>query len=258
MPEYVFVDESIHERLGFIVVALVAVSNLDVVARDIASALRKAGLKPGIDEAKWSAYVSRNPESASLRRTISQLVLEHSRVGIVVAATAERPALLPLVTDAVTRLAQQGQLGTVGTVVVDQGLADPQTDDLGLPSQWAIRTNQNSKAELGLQLADAAAGEMALVLRYQLGGIAKFHAPRGEGHDGEDHGNDPYWAVGNLERMEYRYNLFGTEVMEQFAAGKEPFRNCIDSGVFFSPGCPPDVRTATERAFGRLYLGCMA
>jgi hypothetical protein len=256
--QFLFADESVHPRLGFLVVALVAIGDVDTVNGLIGSALRHVGLEPGRDEAKWSTYVRDNPERAWLRRTISDLVKRHAQVGLIVASLDERSSLLSILDQAITTLVNDGQLPAAGVLVVDQGLTGGQTASFDSLSGWSFRLEQDSKQELGLQLADAAAGELALAMRYQLEDIKKFHEPRGEGHEGQAHNNDTYWAVGNLERMEYRYSLFGKDIMVQYVAGEEPFRECVDHGVFISSELPQVVQDAARRAFGRLYLGCMA
>jgi hypothetical protein len=89
--KYRYVDDSIHDSLGFIALAFVfSTHDLDAPVRD---ALAAAGLDPEREEFKSGVRMDRHPAMQATREKLVDMVRKHAYVGVVI---AHRHYIVPL------------------------------------------------------------------------------------------------------------------------------------------------------------------
>lgn len=85
---HLYVDESIHERGDFIVIAAVySKESLDDV---VAAALDQSGFVAGKDEFKSCLRMGNNDQARELRLKVQTILWEHCRVAYAICTVAER------------------------------------------------------------------------------------------------------------------------------------------------------------------------
>lgn len=160
---HLYVDESIHERGDFIVIA--AVYSKEPLDQLVAAALAACGFAAGRDEFKSCLSMNNNDQTRELRQNIQTILWEHCRVAYAICTVAERD----LIADHLYQLAGnlvwdppiQG-----GTIYFDEGIK-PATH--AAPAGWSAIYRCNSKAVGGIQVADCAAHTYGTILLDDLG-----------------------------------------------------------------------------------------
>ena len=104
-----YVDDSIHDSFGFIVLAFVFSSyDLDTPVR---AALAVAGLDPEREEFKSGVRMDRNPAMQAARAQLIAVIREHAHVGVVI---ARRHHIVPLGKQCLQALCQEADSHIVG------------------------------------------------------------------------------------------------------------------------------------------------
>ncbi len=98
MPCFYF-DESIQTNAQFIVGAYVYGPDAETA---VSSAIKRVGLRPGVDEFKSSARMSAHPEQVRLRDELFEVIRGY-RIAVLVAPFADRTNLGPLALEASIR-----------------------------------------------------------------------------------------------------------------------------------------------------------
>ena len=256
-----FVDESIHERQGFIVSAYVAAEpGMSAYAEAILVSL---GFQPGRDEFKSGARMHGNPVLQELRDRFIRLAADGGRgVGLVVSSSSHRADLGYDVLWGLTQLVERGQLEPERLAAYfDEGIfrsrsaANETASHFPRLQECVLNFEQDSKLVAGLQIADAVAGAASQILLEHLTGRSRS-VPLGE-DEGYPEGtrSDLGWVL----RMTLRYSLF-----------KGPWgdlsRDDLDEamtaplfgyGVFATENLGPNVREAVQRLFKSIWMGCI-
>ena len=244
MPPCIYVDESIHERFGFIVTAFFFADQS--VEEGIAEELRQHGLVPGVDEFKSSSVMQGQPELQKLRNNLKRLVTtSECQVGWLVSAAARRAKLGQEIITTLSNIGDSNKLDLSNTTTfVDQGIVQaPLKTGCG-----NVVFKQDSKKILGLQVADLLASLGSYVLLEEMNGPRKHVNP---------YDDDVEAPLGWTFKMQLRQNLWrnhpeftGDNFEEWFSA------QLLGFGVFRGDDLPDDVAKAVEDVFGSVYLGC--
>jgi len=174
---HLFVDESIHHGLGFIVTAFVfARTDVGPLVRD---SLASAGMMPGRDEFKSSEPMASNPAMRSLRERLLRIASDHTTIAALVTPSDTRPELGAAVIDALDVILRKNGMPLPLCAWFDQGMfrstgkASRLAASVASLATSALAFEQDSRAVLGLQLADAVAHLVAQVLREEVSGVKK-------------------------------------------------------------------------------------
>ena len=251
-----YFDESIHERGGFILGAFVAAGEcIDV---QIAEALDRHGLHPGLDEYKSSADMALNPDLDALREDLRHMVAQCD-LAVVVAPIDQRARLGAVALQALHQFLEANHLfGLPHAIYVDNGIKPPsaQHSELlslaGLHLGSTVHFGSDSRLVGGLQLADCAAHTGATVLLEEMGLISKDVA--GREADG--------WHAD--ERYPLGFQLWATMRKAFFNGGLPPeprgddfFVDVYPYGLYIAPETPKAIADPAMRRFGTAYLGCI-
>src|SRR5688572_17085109 len=87
----IFIDESIHDRGNFIVIA--AVFSADNLQGPVGDALLECGFDPTRDEYKSSMKMAGNPAAQRLRDRLED-ILRHCKVAVAICPVSERAAVV--------------------------------------------------------------------------------------------------------------------------------------------------------------------
>ncbi|MHC2317541.1 hypothetical protein ACVIHC_004587 [Bradyrhizobium diazoefficiens] len=253
---HIFVDDSIHDRDGFVLTA--AVIAHEDLAPSIAQLLIEAGLAPGIDEYKSHAPKVHDERSRHLRDRLGELLYTSgARIALAVTPRDHRSAAGTDMLALLARLKSEGALGSSqASVWLDDGLLTTMT--IGWlqdhPSHGLqIEAEHDSKRILGLQLADLVAHTAATIIRCELGSVSKL-VPAGpnSGYDPNDmHPLDfELWA-------RLRHNLAGKRATPSHPDGIIELTIFYAFGLAVSEHCSAEVKAATEKRLGTVYLGCI-
>jgi len=253
---YFYIDESIHERAGFILGSYVY-SQRDLTPY-VFQKLTTVGLTAGKDEFKSSAKMSADPTQRSLRENLKDL-LGNVKLGLVVVPTSERSSLGSEALKGLSKILHANAL-TAGPhqVYFDEGITFQDrlglVDQLGLTNMCEIHVDRDSRLVGGLQMADLAAHTMSTMLLETLGIISKTVKA------GPNSGYDPDLDIDLGFQMwaTLRYHFFTMDKIDLDADPIEGFT--LDTGsyaVHVAESCPEELRKAVQERFGRCYMGCI-
>jgi hypothetical protein len=245
----IFVDESIQHDLGYICVGFAyCKQSPDELVR---SAISQAGLVPGIDEYKSGARMVGAGARRMLREAISQIVLEHCKLGVYIGPTHERPALLSAVADTARSIVSRNRLPAPQPVYVDGGI-DSKLPSVADDSINLIR-NCDSKSVLGIQLADYVAYHCSYLLKCAMEGKSKTVLVEMPYHPKTDEEVELDW----LMRTELRRNFFVEYRDIERITGDDWFFKLSGYGAYFSQNLAGPVESAARQTFDSMYFGCV-
>ena len=241
----VFVDESIHDRGSFIVVA--AVCSKPDVQEQVVQGLLACGFDPSRDEFKSSMTMRDNSAARELRHRL-QLILRHCKIALAVCPIAERAILAAHLATLLSRVDLPPDT-PISAIYLDEGIKRTNAE---MPSGAVVTYGCDSRLVAGIQLADCAAHLAATMLLEELGIISKT-VPASTVYDGQDGEIELAWTLW----ASIRHALSGrTPVGEVDDYGfPEPLMNPF--GLFVSDRCSEAVKTAAERRLGTVWIGCI-
>ncbi len=243
----VFVDESISDEGGFILTALVVA--FDDVSDAVRAELRSAGYTPGTHEYKSSQSKAGNDASTKLRSGLQRVMFDRQcGLAIVVSDIKERDIIGKQALTLLANMCDRGDLGNQKVVVhFDEGISFG--SGRIATKALEIRPKCDSRAVLGIQLADMCAHMAATMLRCSMGLLQKL-VPAGE-----NSGYDPE------EKFPLEFELWAT--LRYSMAGSTPvkppaeFGEVEALGLLISEHCTPQVATAARKQFATVYMGCI-
>jgi hypothetical protein len=255
---YLYFDESIHVRAGFILGAFVhSASDMSPVVADI---LRECGLAPPEDEFKSRSRMDGNRTMQIVRTRLLQLA-RGTKVGIAVIPVAERPRLDVHALRALAALDHRNDRlsNSRHDVFFDAGIfrstknAYELRDQLKIGLQYNLHVEQDSRRVAGLQLADCIAHRAATMLLAQLGLVRKT-VRVGDGSDSDPERDVPlsFEVWHSLRSSFFHKNL---EVGED---GTKPPHGVVDTSValYIAEDTPAPLAEASHRSFDRMYVAC--
>jgi hypothetical protein len=271
-----YVDESIHDSCGFVATAFVFAE--EGFEKAVEGVLREAGLSPPSEEFKSSARMDSDSRMQIARSGLLGLAGSKTKVAVFFGAF-NRAAL------------GKHTLQALQSVVVRNGI-DPATlavycDEEIFPSEkevlrlhalfhflgeCTIYPREDSRKRLGIQVADAVAHSFGRILKEELTGNQKL-VDIGRPETGYEAGT--LAPLGWELLMTLRYGLL-TRPMVQ---GGKPYDPGVDPvvldpenddpvaygqhpvllgwGVQTAPEADDVLRQGVEKAFGRIWLGCI-
>ncbi len=253
---YLYFDESIRERGGFIVGALVPSDrDLSLTVRDL---WRSMGFDPNFFEYKSSRLKLGDPFGQQQRDALCEVV-QSSRLALTVCPLTDRAQLGTYCLALTIQLLETGLL-PVGahSLYIDQNIAIPQEERDSLAS-WGVISypNQDSRAIAGLQVADHAAHALGGMLLEEMGLVRKTVLA------GEGSGYDPCLEIelGFELWASLRYALLGkNEEIEGLSTPSDPANPWFrveGYGLYIASSCSDELATSARKRFGVNYLGCI-
>jgi len=257
---YLFLDDSKHHRSGF---SLAAFAICDVDPKEEMGALfREYGFDPGTFEFKSSATMNDNNDLQALRGSLKHFIARNCKMALCVVDSADDtqtlgPASLTLLRSALKHPRLEGQQHEV---FLDEGLFKHKSaaealvsGDLELQG-CNFHFEQDSKAVMGIQLADIMAHTCSIMLLEALGDISKkviVNAPGDSVYDGlEVELGFEMWAG-------IRYAFLSQNKPNP----KDDFDlanvNVYPWGLFIDESVNERVAPVAMDRFGENYLGCI-
>ena len=254
---YLYFDESIRDKGGFIVGALV------VAEGDISSKVRQLwrdmGHDPDLFEYKSSTPKLNDPKSQQ-QRGILRGLLHSARLVLTICPCTDRRELGKHCASIVSQL-QTTDLLAPGNheLFVDENIFIPKNaQDALVASGVSVHLNQDSSVAAGLQVADHAAHALGGMLLEEMG-IVRKTVPAGEGS-----GYDPELEIelGFELWAGLRYSLLGkNDHIPDLSPPPEdpanPYFRVEGYGMFLSASCPETLVKHARNRFGTNYLGCI-
>ncbi|MEW6595741.1 MAG: DUF3800 domain-containing protein [Thermodesulfobacteriota bacterium] len=271
-----YVDESIHNDLGFIVSAFVIAE--DEIDSEISSALIKAGLVPGKEEFKSGARMSGNLSLQNLRQDLFGIIREHCRVAFMFTAEKNRKNLGIEAIEAMQKIFRKNGISPAGVAAhFDEGMFPSVRSAINAMKKYPelnhlqFHPEQNSKNCLGIQLADALANSMSQIVREAITGKPKFINIGGESSGYPD---DTEAELGWTLLMGIRYNFYSRPVLPHgydfdpktdpliYSDNEDPVDVSINPeligwGIHLGNDLPKDVKETVEKRLDRIWLGCI-
>jgi len=158
----IYIDESIHDRANFIVLAAVCARPDEI--RIATEALCQCGFAPGRDEFKSSMKMNGNKQAQNLRERFREII-GRCKIAIGICAVKERHQLMSLAGTVGGAIASH-DLSEKGIIHLDQGI---KRQSITLPNGYLMNADCDSKSVIGIQLADCCAHFIAAILLDELG-----------------------------------------------------------------------------------------
>lgn len=250
-----FVDESIHDRGGFILASIIYCPTSP--RAPVCDALRAVGMQPGVDEYRSGRIKRGDTVQAELRERLLSIVGQ-CRIAVAVVPRDLRPALGQELLGATAFVIRENQLSADGLeVYFDEGIfSSPRGSAIAsassLPPGIRFYPASDSKKVVGLQLADLVAHSSSTMLLETLGLVNKTVKA------GEDSGYDPELdlSIGFELWAGLRYSFFRRPRSGQNGDTQDPFFDGT-CGLYVSAACDKRLSAACLRRFGTCYVGCI-
>ena len=260
-----YIDESIHEALGFVTVSFVfAAEDLNTV---VSSALASAGLDPGREEFKSGARMKGDTRMGVVRKKLIDIINAHTRVAVVFAPYPHRVPLGKQCLRALQSTLIRNGIRPEGlTIHVDHGIFPSRAEAERLIGLFrflkpaTFRPDETSHVCQGIQLADLIAHTFALIIRGTITGSKLTKA------------RDSNLSQSRLASIRYSI-LARCTVSEQqaFDSATDPVvigpeddpaehalhPEVLGWGVQVAPEAPDSLRGAVRGMLDRVWLGCM-
>lgn len=241
----IFIDESIHDRGNFIVIA--AVCSADNLQELVEDALLECGFDPARDEYKSSMKMAGNPAAQRLRDRL-QNILGQCKIAIAICPVSERAAIVEHAGKLLSGLHRKA-LDLPATVYFDGGMKRAL---LELPEGVTAIDSCDSKRVAGIQVADCAAYLVSMMLLAELGIVTKT-VPASTIYP-EDQGEiELAWTLW----ASVRYALSSGDPIGGYDEDGccEPLMHPF--GLLVSDGCSDAVKDAVKKRLSSVWVGCI-
>jgi hypothetical protein len=270
----IYVDESIHDSLDFIVSAFVF--SKEGLEGRVAEALSGAGLRPGIDEFKSGAFMTGNAVQQDLRDTLMCIAGQHTRVALAVSPATARPKLGEWCLKALATVVRRNGFHEVPfDAHFDEGIlgaqASPARAALEACCDIAIGPNEDSKKCMGIQVADVVAHATGQMIREAVTGRRKMV---GIGGPDTGYADDDRAPLGWSLKMSLRHSLLRRPLVQRgqsfhpetdpvivdpgddyVAVAQHP--DVSGWGVQLHDALSTTVRMGVLQELGKIWLGCI-
>ena len=252
---FLYLDESIRERAGFVVLA--AVCSDHELSKEVRDLWIDLGEDPTSFEYKSSSPKDGNPRSVTHRDALIGLLF-NARVGLAICPANDRSSLGKHGVALCSQLVRHAFPDSGESVAYfDQNIRISEADKIRLMQEQRLRihSQQDSLAVPAIQLADVAAHMLGSMLLEELGLLNKSSCA------GEGSGYDPKTQIelGFELWASLRYSLVCTppdcwDPNDQLSAAMYVTEG---SGLYIAPSCSAELGQAARRRFGTNYLGCI-
>lgn len=238
-----YVDESIHVRGNFIVIAAVySPLSLD---HPVFDALSHSGFAPKVDEFKSSMLMNDRLAAQDLRSRLRYLLFEKCKVGVAICPVDERRNLMLWADSLIHHMVNSNSI-PAGTIYLDAGIEGMRGKP---PIGWAINANCDSRVVGGIQVADCAAHMIGVLLLSQMGIVNKMVPSDGYPEPEVDLGFE-LWAS-------LRYSLSSNKPTSAYDADGYVDPTMKPFGLIVSENCPEPVKRAIEERLSTVWVGCI-
>ncbi|TYC55858.1 hypothetical protein FMN50_12600 [Rhodobacterales bacterium] len=238
-------DESIHERGDFIVVA--AVYGGADVEDQVRQGLLACGFDPVRDEFKSSMRMSGNPAAQELRQRL-KFILRHCKIALAVCPVVERPILATHVATLLSSVDLPPETPVVA-VYMDEGMKPTASE---MPCSATVTFGCDSKSVAGIQLADCAAHLVSTMLLEELGIISKT-VPASTVYEGAEGEIELAWTLW----ASIRHALSGKEFVGETDDYGVPEPLMSAFGLVVSDACSDAIKAAAKERLGTVWIGCI-
>lgn len=272
----IYIDESIHHSLDFIVSAFVfSKGGLEAAVSD---ALRDAGLRPGIDEFKSSTFMEGNFGRQKLRDGLLRLAGQRARVALAVSPASARTELGGWCLSALeTVVRRNGFLDVAFDAHFDEGIFESRNEAVRLAARCgglrrvSLHPVEDSKKCLGIQVADVTAHVTAQVIREAITGQRKMVSIGGPE---TGYGDDEMAPLGWSLKMSLRHGLLRRPIVhrgQSYHPEIDPVvvergddyveiaqhPDVLGWGVQIHDALSANARSTVDRELGKIWLGCI-
>lgn len=241
----IFIDESIHERGDFIVIAAVCAG--DDIQQLVEQALRECGFDPAIAEYKSSMRMALNPAAQRLRDRL-QHILGECKIAVAICPVVERPQIVTLAGRLIASIDPEN-LELPAVAYFDNGM---KRAPLELPPGIAPVHGCDSKKVAGIQVADCAAYLVSIMLLAELELFTK-NVPASTVYPEDDGEIELAWTLW----ASVRHALSGGNPVGGYddEGWCEPMMHPF--GLVVSEGCSSAVKAAVEKRLSSVWIGCI-
>lgn len=241
----IFIDESIHDRADFIVVA--AVWGDASIQSSVEAALRECGFDPAKDEFKSSMTMAGNP-SARLLRDHLQSILGRCKIAVAVCPVSERSKIAGFAGKLIESIDPKN-LEVPAIAYFDEGM---KRAELSLPAGITAVHGCDSRKVAGIQVADCAAHLVSVMLLAELGFVTKT-VPASTVYPDDEGEIELAWTLW----ASVRYALSGGKPIGGYdeEGWCEPMMHPF--GLVVSEGCSPAVKAAVDKQLSSVWVGCI-
>jgi len=253
---FLYFDDSKHDSAGFYLGAFVY-SETDM-NDEIEKMFIDNGLNPNETEFKSSMRMDRNPQYKKVRADFREYLLT-KRIAIVISPANEK-YFQEIICESLINLveANKSEIKLPLKIYLDEGIIKLNNHNsiksvikFAKLNNIEMNIEQDSKIIKGIQLADYAAHSCSVMLKEQLGLIdKKTNAGYEMGYDTDIEIGFELWAY-------LRNSFFSVYIPFDIKNGDIPFQvNVENYGLFISPKCTEEIKSASLNRFGKMYLGC--
>lgn len=243
----IFIDESIHDEYGFMLLAFV------MCKADPSKALSEILNRSKIDEYHSAAQMKNNAIMQNIRSELKNYINSKCYWGIMVLPNNNRQNIMQDFSELIEGLVKALDKNEVD-IYVDEGIVNSDQTQT-VKSKYTIKSIQlvDSKVVQGIQLADLVAALCGVRLREEISGKAKkLTYGQSAGFDPPIEANIGYEFWASLRHSMMNSNKPEGEEMPEMA--------CFDTkgfGLLISKSCSTKLEHAAEKVFGEVYLGCI-
>lgn len=273
----IFIDESIHDKLGYIVTAFIY--SRDDLEDQLSNALLSFGLEPRKDEFKSGIYMADNPEMQALRDKLLDIA-GSTKIAINFSSSQSRDSLGHQCLESLSKIIlKNGILTDKLCVYFDEDIiSNPNEIDthkqvFGNLKEVKIFPNENSILRLGIQVADVVAHSIAQIIKEDLTGKNKMLDIGGPNTGYEKGTVAPLdWIL----KMSLRYSFFTRPVIcrlniEKIDICRNPLiidndDDIVDSsiepeligwGIQIDNSLDSKIEDSVRNVLGKIWLGCI-
>ena len=249
MEGYFYIDESIHDKAGFIIAACVY-SKTDL-NEDIAKIIQDCGFDSKDFEFKSRTNYTKEPSQVKVRESLKSLLSAKCKIGIVIIPRDKRNELGNECIKGIKQFVSSNKINLPVSIYFDEGIKG-NLDNTN--SEIELFFNQDSKLMRGIQLADLAAHISSIQLKDVMGLISK------KVKAGENSGYDPdmeielgfeMWATLRYSYFNKGTTEYSEDSIELATIDVEPY------GLYISEFCNDELARMSRDRFATMYLGCI-
>lgn len=271
-----YVDESIHDSCGFVATSFVFAA--ESFEKTVEEVLQNAGLSPPSQEFKSSARMDTNSNMQLVRNGLLALASSKAKVAVFFGAF-NREALGKHALQALQSVVVRNGINPATlSIYFDEEIFPSEKEALRLHglfhflSQCRIYPREDSRKRLGIQVADVVAHSFGRILKEELTGKQKL-VDIGGSRTGYKEGT--LAPLGWELLMTLRHSLMTRPMVQNAGSydaamdpvvldpenddptiyGQHPV--LLGWGIQTSPEADDSLRQGVERAFGRIWLGCI-
>ena len=254
---YFYLDESIHDKGDFIIVACVySNENLSEIVREM---YKSKGVNPDEFEFKSNTNYTKEPEKVEFRDELKSIMSQKAKLGIVMLPRNKREELG---VESIKALKQfidcNKRIKSPIEIYIDQSLVASDVDVTKKINELefvdcSFHLQVDSKTNGGIQIADLCAHSCSIQLKEQMGLITKkvkFGGNSGYEEDDVELGFE-LWTDLRYSYFNRGFKAIIDDPIEDSTFAVEPY------GLFVSEYCDEKLSETTRNLFSTVYLGCI-